>query len=481
MTVRIKPSASTCLQTTTHSLSVEGQDFSFPIISRHDDNAKVFETLARMMNLFKSGYSATLLAYGQTGSGKTHTMIGAHEESPLNAIPPQWGLFPRVAASILVSHSTLFFSAIEVYKEDAFDLLNHRAILSLKPTLGHKLKVPGVESPIKTRDNDVHPSSCYCRICYNARNKIKALSTNQKQDQGSFDKGKTRHDEFSVCGETLIQIKSLADIAQALKRINVERTSHSHNLNSHSSRSHCIMTLQIKDGQQKFVLVDLAGSERVTKSGVVALAKAQAVSINASLSALGRVIIALGNGSGHVPFRDSSLTMLLSSALRGKSINGAIICVSEDPIHSDETVCSLKFGERMKVAKSIVSAQVSTSNKQDSILMRQKLQYLKSVIDESMAGHFGPGVPLTEQKTFLENQRLLETLDKELLQLKEDASESGLASTLIAERTLRRNNVRDILLRQKSIHGFWIPPTNQYTQISNEIKDLENKLSLYSA
>ena len=59
------------------------------------------------------------------------------------------------------------------------------------------------------------------------------------------------------------------------------------------------------------VLLFSAGSERVGRSGVTGDAMKEAQAINQSLSALGNVIAARANKSGHVPYRDSTLTYLL--------------------------------------------------------------------------------------------------------------------------------------------------------------------------
>ena len=72
----------------------------------------------------------------------------------------------------------------------------------------------------------------------------------------------------------------------------------------------------------KLTLVDLAGSERVTKSGSVKDRErlAEATSINKSLSALGDVVSALtSNNSGHVPYRNSKLTLLLADSIGGNA------------------------------------------------------------------------------------------------------------------------------------------------------------------
>lgn len=62
----------------------------------------------------------------------------------------------------------------------------------------------------------------------------------------------------------------------------------------------------IKTG--KLHLVDLAGSENISRSGAVDMRAKEAGVINKSLLTLGRVITALVEGSGHIPYR-CSLTL----------------------------------------------------------------------------------------------------------------------------------------------------------------------------
>jgi len=59
-------------------------------------------------------------------------------------------------------------------------------------------------------------------------------------------------------------------------------------------------------------LVDLAGSERVKKSKVSGDRLDEAISINSSLTSLGKCIHALTDAkNNYVPFRDSKLTRIL--------------------------------------------------------------------------------------------------------------------------------------------------------------------------
>jgi Kinesin motor domain len=68
-----------------------------------------------------------------------------------------------------------------------------------------------------------------------------------------------------------------------------------------------------------FYQVDLAGSENVSRSGAVDVRAKEAGLINKSLLTLGRVITALVEGQGHVPYRDSKLTRLLRDSLGGRT------------------------------------------------------------------------------------------------------------------------------------------------------------------
>ena len=62
----------------------------------------------------------------------------------------------------------------------------------------------------------------------------------------------------------------------------------------------------------KINLVDLAGSERLKKSESDGQRLKEALHINSSLSAIGKVVMSLdpGSGSAYIPYRDSKLTRI---------------------------------------------------------------------------------------------------------------------------------------------------------------------------
>ncbi|KAG9349132.1 hypothetical protein JZ751_029452 [Albula glossodonta] len=127
------------------------------------------------------------------------------------------------------------------------------------------------------------------------------------------------------------------------------------NMNEHSSRSHSIFLISIKQENMetekklygKLYLVDLAGSEKVSKTGAEGAVLDEAKNINKSLSALGNVISALAEGTkSHVPYRDSKMTRILQDSLGGNCRTTIIICCSPSVFNEAETKSTLMFGQR---------------------------------------------------------------------------------------------------------------------------------------
>jgi len=120
--------------------------------------------------------------------------------------------------------------------------------------------------------------------------------------------------------------------------------------NEHSSRSHAIATIHIvwEEGgaETRMYLVDLAGSERAGQYALSAEQLKQGVNINKSLSTMARVITVLSSGSAeHIPYRDSTLTWLLSDAITG--INARTFMVAAiNPKHGAETVSTLQYAQQ---------------------------------------------------------------------------------------------------------------------------------------
>lgn len=104
-----------------------------------------------------------------------------------------------------------------------------------------------------------------------------------------------------------------------LQRASKNRSVAATKANERSSRSHCVFILNLvgensitgERSEGTLNLVDLAGSERLSHSQAEGARLKETQNINKSLSCLGDVIAALGDGKGnnHVPYRNSKVSL----------------------------------------------------------------------------------------------------------------------------------------------------------------------------
>lgn len=179
-----------------------------------------------------------------------------------------------------------------------------------------------------------------------------------------------------VEGATTVVVRSTQQILAVIQEGVKRRATHATSMNLRSSRSHAVLRMNLRtvkplgDGPAPdeeglvdmevkvhhavLTMVDLAGSERVSKSGSVGMRLEEAKRINLSVAALGNCIAALadnsagGAGPGHVPFRDSKLTRILTNGLGGNS--NTVLCanVSASLADADETYSTLTLATRAK-------------------------------------------------------------------------------------------------------------------------------------
>ena len=235
-----------------------GESFRYPShVVQGSDQTVAFEALAsKLIERARAGYDCTLMAYGQTGSGKTHTMFGpagclteaSVQQAGKDKVPESWGLFPRTVLQMMHScvdgqSSTLHASAVEVYHENVFDLLEDRAqlMISTSKPIGQKV---GGEADLGGNAhraiNGVHPACCTCFKCFQMQEKAKkekgkggytALSSAAARGRAGGE-----DNSFSTVGEKLTPLRSAEDVARFARTVEATRTARGHLLNDRSSR-----------------------------------------------------------------------------------------------------------------------------------------------------------------------------------------------------------------------------------------------------
>ncbi|KAH7645700.1 kinesin heavy chain [Dermatophagoides farinae] len=292
-------------------LTISGKTYVFDkVFKPNASQEKVYNEAAKaIVKDVLGGYNGTIFAYGQTSSGKTHTMEGVLND------PDYMGIIPRIVN----------------------DIFNY--IYSIDEAIEFHIKVSYFEIYLdKIRDLlDVSKVN---------------LSVHEDKNRCTFVKGAT--ERFVTCPEEVMEV---IDEGKSNRHIAVT------NMNEHSSRSHSVFLINVKQENQdnqkkltgKLYLVDLAGSEKVSKTGAEGMVLDEAKNINKSLSALGNVISALADGNkSHIPYRDSKLTRILQESLGGNSRTTIIICCSPASFNEMETKSTLEFGRRAKTIKNVV-------------------------------------------------------------------------------------------------------------------------------
>ena len=276
------------------------------VFSPNSNQSEIYTNVGkRIVEDIMAGYNGTIFAYGQSGSGKTYTMYGndIFDENTKGIIPRVVEeIFKKIEKSDRNIDFQIKLSVMEIYKEVMYDLFTNE----------NNLKI------IENKEKGIY---------------IENLS--------------------EIYLSSIEEFFNYTELAQKNRKVAETK------LNHNSSRSHCIMILEVVQNYKKekiikkgiLNLVDLAGSEKVSKTGAVGETLEEAKKINLSLSTLGNVIHALTQGMGHVPFRDSKLTRILKESLGGNYKTYLIVTCSPHSYNLDEIISSLLFAKRVKCIK----------------------------------------------------------------------------------------------------------------------------------
>merc|ERR1711997_852306 len=151
-------------------------------------------------------------------------------------------------------------------------------------------------------------------------------------------------------------VTCVEDVLKHIASGNNLRTSGQTSANAHSSRSHAVFQLILRNTNLKktlhgkFSLIDLAGNERgADTSSADRQTRMEGAEINKSLLALKECIRALGRKGAHLPFRASTLTQVLRDSFVGdKSKTCMIAMVSPGLSSCEHTLNTLRYADRVK-------------------------------------------------------------------------------------------------------------------------------------
>ncbi|CAF3160644.1 unnamed protein product [Rotaria sp. Silwood2] len=313
------------------------------------------------------GYSASILAYGQTGSGKTFTMgSGIEYMDPLKE-----GMLPRAIMHIFqrcasyereaeskgtdLSKCVVSCQFIEIYNENIYDLFNKENI--------------------------------------------------DFRSQKSVDKHvvfENSNGEIAVTNITTRFVTTAQETLSCLREGALCRTTASTRMNSVSSRSHAIFTVNLQfervvssvstqdtnireQIRAKIHFVDLAGSESLKRTGATGQRAKEGISINSGLLVLGNVISILGDPmkkGAHVPYRDSKLTRLLQDSLGGNSRTLMIACISPVDRDFSETKSTLNYAQRARNIRNRVKVNQDKHSRQ-IIQLQMEIERLRALVDKN--------------------------------------------------------------------------------------------------
>ncbi len=246
------------------NLTTATNAFSFDrVFGPSSQNADVFQEISQLIQSALDGYNVCIFCYGQTGAGKTYTMSSPD------------GMIPLAVRQIYDSAQaleekgwkyTMEGSFVEVYNENLNDLL-------------------GKAEEIDKKKHDIRHDNQKCST--------------------------------TITDVTVVALDSPSRVEAMLKRASTNRSVAATKANERSSRSHSVFILKLagtnsitgEKSEGTLNLVDLAGSERLSHSGATGERLKETQNINRSLSCLGDVIGALGQGKegGHVPYRNSKV------------------------------------------------------------------------------------------------------------------------------------------------------------------------------
>jgi kinesin family protein 5 len=306
-------------------IKIEKATYEFDAIVTEDQTSQEFyeRHVDPAVLLSTEGFNACIMCYGFTGGGKTFTMFGNQGSQGSQGSP---GVVQYAAQRLLEAPGLLVLKAqvVEIYLDKIYDLLD-------------------VTNP-------------YVRVT----------------GEG-------------LIGASELLVTSAEKFQSVLNNAVMHRQTAMTGANISSSRSHCIVIFRVsvRNDEDACVahgtvfMVDLAGCERQSETQNEGLTLRESQSINRSVFAINKVVLACSSNNAHIPYRDSKITMVLHEAFGGNSKTVVVLCC--DGSKTNETVNALRFGERCRMIRNKALKTIDEDDPRDKLIndLRNEIESLK--------------------------------------------------------------------------------------------------------
>ena len=263
------------------NVTTRNNAFSFDrVFTPESVNEDVFAEISQLVQSALDGYNVCIFCYGQTGSGRYYPdphafTIAEQMKGKTHTMSSEDGMITRAVHQIYSTANSLEEKGwkysmegqfVEVYNENLNDLL-------------------GQADELDKKKHEIRHDMQKCKT--------------------------------TITDITTVQLDSPNEVESILRRASANRSVAATKANERSSRSHSVFILKLtgqnsttgEKSEGTLNLVDLAGSERLGHSKAVGDRLKETQNINKSLSCLGDVIGALGQGKdGHIPYRNSKVS-----------------------------------------------------------------------------------------------------------------------------------------------------------------------------
>ncbi|TMW57351.1 hypothetical protein Poli38472_003276 [Pythium oligandrum] len=377
----------------TERMQYANHAFSFDnIYWTHTTQATLFDTTSKsLVDFALKGINSCCFAYGQTGSGKTFSIFGETGEKA--------GLLPRSIEYLFEmidrphDHKpkdvTLVVSFLEIYCDRVRDLSRDY----LKKT-GRSVSYQTSSSTEwflrQQQMNRTESASSF------GSNPSKLVDEEYDYEKANFEIHEDAQGRVFVKDLSMVTVTSREEVDALVQSGLKLRATHETKMNAVSSRSHTVFTIHVfqQDRQTDEILygqlnmVDLAGSERLKKSESDGQRLKEALHINSSLSAVGKVVMSLDPESGYnyIPYRDSKLTRLLQNSIGGNSFTILLATIHPMKEHYEECLSTLQFANRCRSVQNQPRVNHINGSVADKDRRIRKLQEELTVLRRQLEG-----------------------------------------------------------------------------------------------